>query len=311
MTEFLRGYCEAQLRILQRRLRDRAAGRPRQNDTEIVVMSSTESTDPKNELMKSTSSHELDGFEGYTDHAEGADRPQGTGIIQGVLLRFTNEAKWTTRDGDELSPNLELVAVDVIRLVQRWQDQRPIETRVLAAGEKFPDLKALNESVPKDEWIEGPDGQPRGPWQNQHLLYLLDPATMSKFSYVTGTIGGAICVRDLVERVQWMRKFRGPNTYAVITLSTSFMPTKYGGRQRPSLLIKRWVSLDGAEPLPSMPSPSLPPSSNPPASSGSASSSNPSAATTSAAPPWIGAHEVRPPSLKEEMGGDDLPDFLK
>ena len=37
---------------------------------------------------------------------------------------------------------------------------------MLASGQPFPDIKALNDQVPEDEWEEGPDGKPRGPSQS-------------------------------------------------------------------------------------------------------------------------------------------------
>src|SRR6516165_7699706 len=122
----------------------------------------------------------IDNFAGWEDGVEGDDRPEGAGIIQGTLLKFTNEYTWVMRDGEELPPNLELVAVDVLRVVQKWHDQQPIETIILQPHQKFPDIKKMNEETPTEEWIEGPDGKMRGPYQAQHIVYLLDPKTMDK-----------------------------------------------------------------------------------------------------------------------------------
>jgi hypothetical protein len=188
----------------------------------------------------------IDNFAGWEDGVEGDDRPEGAGIIQGSLVKFTNEAVWVTRDGDELSADLELVAVDVGRVVQKWSDGQPVETIILQPHQKFPDVEEMNEKVPKKEWVEGPDGNLRGPWQAQHILYLLDPKTMDRFSFPTGTVGGKIAVRDLRDKTMWMRRLRGPNVYPVIVLSSTFMNTRFGGRQRPHFKIVRWVSL-GAE----------------------------------------------------------------
>jgi hypothetical protein len=201
-----------------------------------------------------------------------------------------------TRDGQELSPNLELVAIDIVRAVQKWKKDEdgnltpdPSGTRVLGPGEKFPDVAKLNEETPKEEWIKGRSGQLEGPYQNQYLLYLLDPATMSKYSYPTATVGGGIAIRDLREKVMWMRKFRGPDTYAVVTLSDCFMKTKHGGRQRPNLLIKRWVGMGGGggrKTLEHKPSPPTSP------------------ASPAAAP--LEARDVTPPTISEELN-DKLP----
>jgi len=285
IDEILHGYMAAQLRLLHQKKWTDRAGRI-SGKTEETVMSNDNDKEEKTELTK-PNLQTLDGFSGFEDGIQGDDRPQGGSVIQGNLVKFTNESTWVTREGEELSPTLELVAIDICRLVQRWKDQQPVETRILAPGEKFPDVHALNETVPKEEWVKGPDGQLHGPWQSQYLLYLLDPATMSKFTYPTGTVGGGIGIRDLRDKVMWMRKFRGPNTYAVVTLSDTFMKTRFGGRQRHNFLIKRWVGMGGGSGEPNKlehkPSPSTVP---------------------------LGAHEVKPPTIAEELN-DDLSDFLK
>ena len=234
----------------------------------------------------------IDNFAGWEDGVEGDDRPEGTGVIQGNLVKFSNEATWVTRDGDELPTDLELVAVDVGRVVQKWQDQQPVETIVLQPHQKFPDVEEMNEKVPKKEWIEGPDGNMRGPWQAQHIVYLLDLKTMDKYTFPTGTTGGRIAVRDLRDKTMWMRRLRGPNVYAVVLLSDTFMNTKWGGRQRPHFKIVRWVRLggEGGESVEALP----PPTDKP-------------AGQTTTAQPELPLATVKEPTLKEEMGGDEIP----
>jgi hypothetical protein len=116
---------------------------------------------------------------------------------------------------------------------------------VLAPEERFPNIRQLNAEVPQSEWVKGPDGQMRGPWQAQHIVYLLNPETMDIYSFATGTVGGAIAVRDLRERTSWMRKLRGSGVYPVVTLSDVHMNTRYGGRQRPHFKVQRFVALGG------------------------------------------------------------------
>ena len=61
---------------------------------------------------------EIDGFEKINDQIEGADgQREGVGVIKGVLVKFTNEALWMA--GDEELPDLELVTVNVARIVQK------------------------------------------------------------------------------------------------------------------------------------------------------------------------------------------------
>jgi len=231
----------------------------------------------------------IDNFTGWEDGVEGDDRPEGAGIIQGSLIKFSNEAMWVTRDCDKLSANLELVAVDVGRVVQKWHDDRPVETIVLQPHQKFPDVEEMNDKTPREEWVEGPDGNKRGPWQAQHLLYLLDLKTMDKYTFPTGTTGGRIAVRDLRDKTMWMRRLRGPNVYAVVLLSNTFMNTKWGGRQRPHFKIVRWVSLGSEDgQVEALPPPPPPPQ------------------TTSQSD--LPLNEVEEPSLAEEMN-DEIPDF--
>jgi len=187
--------------------------------------------------------------DGFEDAGEGFDSLENR-LIQGDLVKFTNQATWLTRGGAELSGNLERVAVNVIRVMQKWADGQPIETRVLGPGEKLPNLEELNAAVPQSEWREGPDGKLRGPWEAQFLVYLLNPDTAERFTYATGTTGGGIAVRDLIYRVSWKPKFCGEQVYALVSLSAVPWKTRYGTRPRPHFVVKRWVSLssDGALP---------------------------------------------------------------
>jgi hypothetical protein len=244
-----------------------------------AIMSDDEEV-KREKLPTAADAPRLDGFAGYEDDVEGSEEQTSGRVIQGTLVKFTNEATWVTGGGEELSSELELIVVDIGRMVQKWHDGVPVETITMAPGQKFPNVEGLNAKVPQREWEEGPDGRPRGPWQAQHVVYLLDPQTMGRYTWPTGTTGGAICVSDLVDRVRWMRRFRGQSVFPVITLCDVFMSTRFGGRQRPYLEIKRWVMLDGGgNALPAPDQPKLPDQ---------------------------GAKEVKPPSAKE-AAGDEIP----
>jgi hypothetical protein len=209
-----------------------------------------------NEIKKAEASG-LDTFTGFTDEVVGQEerRPQ-----QGPFVKFTNESEYIVSSTDEvLSPEREFVIVAVDRVEQKWSpDGMPIETIYLAPGQKFRDLKAVNESTPREEWRTGPDGNPCGPWQAQHIVRLVDPAIMDRYSYATGTIGGSIAVRECVERTVFMRKFRGETVFPIVTLSSTHMPTRFGGRQRPHLDIKRFVKFGPGGAIPVLPDPGSP-----------------------------------------------------
>jgi hypothetical protein len=241
------------------------------------------------EVVKKTT-NVIDGFEGYEDRFESDDERQQTAagrVIQGAIIKFTNDAKWVAADGAELAPNRELIAVDITRLVQKWKDRLPVETIILEPGQRFPDVKKMNEETPQSEWEKGLDGQLRGPYQKQQILYLLDPVTLDRFCWPTSTVGGDKALRELVDKTKWMRTLCGGQVYPVITLSDTFMPTQYGGRQRPHFIVPRWVSLGSGKPaLVAPPSETV--------------------AEPPKAEPLPGMQTVEHPSLSEQMG-DEVP----
>src|SRR5258705_7147405 len=97
---------------------------------------------------------ELDGFDAYEDGYEGEEQ-QSHGPIRGLLLRFTNEAEWRVKGEEQLlQPDLELLATDVARIIQKWsKDKLPLETIYLEPHQKFPDIGGMNAKVPKKEWV--------------------------------------------------------------------------------------------------------------------------------------------------------------
>ena len=139
-----------------------------------------------------------------------------------------------------------LIVANTRRTVVKWRQEQsaPVETIFLKPGEKFPDLKTRNEETPKSEWVEGFDGKPKGPWEAQHIVYLVDPVSIDQYSYPTATIGGGIAVRELVDRIMWMRRLRGNAVYPIVRLATQFMQTKFAGRLRPHFEIVDWTKFD-------------------------------------------------------------------
>jgi len=90
----------------------------------------------------------VDGFDTFEDGVEG-EKQRASGPIQGTLIKFTNTGEWAFRDDEILPDDLELVAIDIARIVQKWgADHQPLETIYLKNGEKFPDLTRMNDEVP-------------------------------------------------------------------------------------------------------------------------------------------------------------------
>src|SRR6478672_4921223 len=96
-----------------------------------------------------TNDTRVDGF----DDDDGAAEGDFVRVIQGEKWSFSNEGAWLNADGEEISPDREVVVVDIARVLQKWgTDRMPVrgETKFLAPGE-HPDLELLNEACPKSE----------------------------------------------------------------------------------------------------------------------------------------------------------------
>jgi len=183
--------------------------------------------------------HALDGFGGFTEAVEGGGQPSGVSLL-GLKLKYLDPI-WT--DPDEQEVKGPLVVHDIQRKVQKWlDDTRPVETIVLAPGQPWPDIEKMNAECPKHEWREK-FGKLVGPWQGEHVVLFFDDKTMVRYwwpSPIT-TIGSAICVRELAAQTKLMRSYRGEHIYPMVEPTHTFMPTNYGGRERPDLKVKGWV----------------------------------------------------------------------
>ena len=94
----------------------------------------------------------LDEFADWTDEVESRDDEISERAIVGQLIRFGNDGKWRLRDNTELAKTL--IVANCRRILTKWgKEKRPVETILLKAGEKIPDLKERNEETPKAEWV--------------------------------------------------------------------------------------------------------------------------------------------------------------
>jgi hypothetical protein len=153
---------------------------------------------------------------------------------------------------------MSLTAIGVLNIVNKWShDNMPLETRILAPGERFPNFIRLNDECDRSEWREA-FGKQVGPWSGQHAVYFID-GLMNRYTWPSpiSTIGSAICVRELVDQIRLVRKFRGEHVYPEVELSNVDFKTGYGMRKRPHLAIKKWVVL-GADRTGTLPAPDTP-----------------------------------------------------
>jgi hypothetical protein len=143
-------------------------------------------------------------------------------------------------------------------VVTKWgHDNTPLITRILAPGEKWPNLKKLNDECDRSEWRES-FGKMVGPWSGQHCLYFIDD-NCRRFTWASPvtTIGSCIAVDEIVTDIQVARKFRGQDVLAVVKLSHTDFRTGYGTRQRPKLVLTQLVAL-GLDRIGALPEPDAP-----------------------------------------------------
>jgi hypothetical protein len=205
--------------------------------------------DPKDSTALSSTDNSFAGFvDTREDEDDGAVNQR---MIQGTRIKFTNEATWTDAQGtNKLDPKLCLIAVEVKRVVNKWpvDPGPPIDTKEVAPGLPWPDIKKWNADCPQTEWRPDFNGNPKGPWEEQRLLYLLDPATLDKYTYATNTIGGTRALSELADKIAWAQKYRGPGVRPLVQLSSIWMPTRYKGRMRPHFIVlPEWILPDGSK----------------------------------------------------------------
>jgi hypothetical protein len=213
--------------------------------------------------------YEEDTDDGYAP-VETSDR-----MVVGDLIKYTSDNGWT-ESGLPVESNKKLAAIAVNKVLQRWQEERVVET---IAQKPLPDPDEMNAAIPQSEWEEGPDGKPRPPWQLAHFVYLLEIETCEKLTFVSATIGAKIAVSALQDRVAWMRKLRGADVVPQVELSFKPMSTRFGMRKRPDFKIVGWLDLKAGAGAPPPALRQLPPTE---------------------------LKEVTPPTAAEEMN-DELP----
>jgi hypothetical protein len=160
------------------------------------------------------------------------DEGYGTFIENPPKVKFGNDSKWTR--GDQVIPSSRtFLVINIVRVIQHWVGQLPTnKSRALELGEKWPDIDELNAAAPPEEWRDH-FGRRIGPWQKTYMAYLFDPKTKEVFTYPTATAGGFRAMRGLCKETERVRRVRGQEVYPLITLADAYMPTQFGGRQRP------------------------------------------------------------------------------
>jgi hypothetical protein len=175
---------------------------------------------------------EDDGFDGSI---------AGGQLIKGTIARWTETNKWTDRDGLPL-PEV-LLALACTEAVQHWKNKKQAEPPITT--KPLPDVTALNARVPQETWEIGLNGQPKPPYTHVYVVYLIDPADGSIFTYLNNTVGARIAWEKLRERVITIRALRGVRCIPVVRLEQRPMRTGFGMKNRPEFKIIDWRVLGG------------------------------------------------------------------
>jgi hypothetical protein len=181
--------------------------------------------------------------DGWGDAAkEAGERP-----IRGTLLKF---ADWRWTMGKEATPveaGIRLVAMATQAMWVRWEDGKPVEYRAREPGRRLPDRDELGHDD-KELWEEGPDGEPKDPWQSTRLVFLVDPQTAEAFTFSTSSWGGRDAVNNLGDQIARMRSAH-PDAVPIVELGAAEMPTKYGRKSKPLFKIVGWKTATGEAPV--------------------------------------------------------------
>jgi hypothetical protein len=228
---------------------------------------------------------ELDSFNDYTNEVEGDEEVNvAGGLIKGMKIAFL-DPRWLDKNKVDITGKL-LTAIEVVNVVTKWgHNNKPLVTRILAPGERFPNFKELNAKCDKSEWRER-FGKLVGPWSGQHCMYFIDEL-YNRYTWPSPvtTIGSAVAVREFTDQIKLVRRHRGANVYAVLALGHTDWPTSYGLKQRPDLLdIKDYIVLGSSQTQNVLPAPDSP-EITPPATGGAPAD----------------AQSVSLPTLKEEL----------
>jgi hypothetical protein len=222
----------------------------------------------------------------------GSDDDRPARAMQGeTRLKFV-DPDWTA-DGVPCN-NRVLVCYDRTVAAIHWGESAPIDTKPLIRGEPIPDLSKLNAAIPEKEWRIGLNGKPEPPWQLQRVLEFIDPETGERLSWPHNVTvaGSSRAAEELEGRIKIVRRLRGEDVYPRVKLSHKFMPTAYGGRERPYLEVIGWVRFRAHGGLEAIESNITPETQQ--RSIGSAAQAAP-------------MQSVSEPSLSEEMDGDQVP----
>ena len=162
-------------------------------------------------------------------------------FIRGQMAKY-NDGSYVV-DKTETLPDEPLVAVGVTTVWVKWEDGKPVEHRITAAGQIHPDRDDLPDQDDR-MWPPGLDGKPADPWKDTRYLYLVNPRTGADYTFVTDSNGGRRAVGNLKSKIMNVR-MAYPGAVPVIKATSAPFKTQYGMKKRPEFEVIGWRNSDG------------------------------------------------------------------
>jgi len=241
--------------------------------------------------------------------------------LSNLKKRLLQSIKAKCVDGVWSADDLGLLVTGYTRGVQCWGKDGLLDEQDERDG-PLPDVDALNEKIPQNEWKPGLNNQPEPPWRVVFVVYLTDLETAELYTWINSGWGAQQAYEQLTEKIERMSRLRGQYVTAIVKPSRKPMKIKKLNitKQRPHFEIVEWRDL--GPPLPPQQSPVQ---LAPPADNGSSAKSESStlpwedlpanpAATTGTAPaekkPVTVGKPVAPITTEEEFN-DTLEDIYR
>jgi hypothetical protein len=172
--------------------------------------------------------------DGWGDAAD-----EGVGrMIKGERLKCV-EGQWLIgKEGTLLDEETRLVALMTSAAWIRWENRKPVETRLRRPGSPLPERDELGYDD-EDDWEFGLSGEKVDPWQNTRLVYFVDPDTAEDFTYSTSSWGGRDAVVALGDQITRMRKVHA-DAVPIVEFKAVPKKTPYGRKMRPVFRVVGW-----------------------------------------------------------------------
>jgi hypothetical protein len=192
--------------------------------SKVPVPASPEATPPAAPFDYDAQRYAGDGY---------SSTPSADALIRnpGGLTKCTDGA-WTDPAGAALAKDREWVAAQIVAFHRAFlAEGQPPE---FYTRHPLPDIKALNDAIPREQWRNGMNGQPEPYWHFMKGVVLLDEKTGKTLLWANRTAGAFRAISELQEQVAMRRCTTGANEVPVVRLSSAPWPTQYGMKIRPA-----------------------------------------------------------------------------